>query len=136
MATEGWNSLQICQAFRSSYFRGGILAFLGNGDDADFLLVRLEHQPDTGQSAFFCVVTNDRPHLLKQSLDLAAGEGIAFKTVDVMGGSQGLEVVRAGDLDRARAEIRVRVFVGDDRDQAAVFLGADRNFDQLADDGA
>jgi hypothetical protein len=45
-----------------------------------------------------------------------------------------VEVVRAGDLDRAGAELGVRVLVGDDRDQAAVFLWPDRNFAQLADD--
>ena len=43
--------------------------------------------------------------------------------------------MRAGDLDRARAESRIGVFVGDDRDQAAVFFRADRDFAKLADDG-
>ena len=42
--------------------------------------------------------------------------------------------MRAGDLHRARAEIFVRVVIGDDRDQPAVFLGADGDFAQLADD--
>ncbi len=42
--------------------------------------------------------------------------------------------MRAGDLDRARAEIRFRIFVSDDRDQAAMLLRADRDFAQLADD--
>src|SRR3546814_20686823 len=33
-----------------------------------------------------------------------------------------VEVVRAGDLDRARAELRVRMLLGDDRDLAAMRL--------------
>ena len=45
-----------------------------------------------------------------------------------------VEVVRAGDLHRARAEFRVRVFVGDDRDQPALCLGADRDLAALAHD--
>jgi hypothetical protein len=45
-----------------------------------------------------------------------------------------VEVVRAGDLDRAGAEVGVRILVGDDRDQAAMLLRADRDFAQLADD--
>ena len=46
-----------------------------------------------------------------------------------------VEVMRAGDLHRARAEILVRVVIGDDRDQAAVLFGANRDFAELADDG-
>ena len=46
-----------------------------------------------------------------------------------------VEVMRAGDLDRAGPEILVRVFIGDDRDQPAVFLGTNRDFAQLPDDG-
>ncbi len=42
--------------------------------------------------------------------------------------------MRAGDLDRAGAESRVGVFVGDDRDQAAVFLRPDRDFAEFPDD--
>src|SRR5690606_40288652 len=45
-----------------------------------------------------------------------------------------VEVVGAGDLDRARAECRVRVVVGDDRDQPPVFLRPDRDLAQLAHD--
>ena len=45
-----------------------------------------------------------------------------------------VEVMRAGDLDRARAEILVGVFVGDDWDTAALRLGADGDFAQLAND--
>src|SRR3546814_6434989 len=45
-----------------------------------------------------------------------------------------VEVVRAGDLDRARAELRVRMLVGDDRDLAAMRLRPDRDLAQLADD--
>src|SRR3546814_11445618 len=45
-----------------------------------------------------------------------------------------VEVVRAGDLDRARAERRVRMLVGDDRDLAAMRLRPDRDLAQLADD--
>ena len=44
-------------------------------------------------------------------------------------------VMRAGDLHRARAKIGVRVTIGDDRDQAAVFLGPHGDFTQLAHDG-
>ena len=39
-----------------------------------------------------------------------------------------VEVVRAGDFHRAGAEVGVGVFVGDDRDQAAVFFRANRDF--------
>ena len=46
-----------------------------------------------------------------------------------------VEIMRAGDLDRARAEILVGVFVGDDRDQAAMLFWSDRDFAELADDG-
>jgi hypothetical protein len=38
-----------------------------------------------------------------------------------------VEVVRAGDLHRARAKARIRILVGDDRDQAPVPLRADRD---------
>ncbi len=46
-----------------------------------------------------------------------------------------VEVMRPGDLDRARAEIGVGVIVGDDRDQPAMRLRPHRNLAQLADDG-
>ena len=46
-----------------------------------------------------------------------------------------VEVMCACDLDRARAEILVGVFISDDRDQAAVFFGSDRNFAELTNDG-
>src|SRR5690606_7646375 len=46
-----------------------------------------------------------------------------------------VEVVRAGGLRRAGAEVRIRIVAGDDRDQAAVLPGADRDLAQLADDG-
>ena len=46
-----------------------------------------------------------------------------------------VEIMRAGDLHGTRTKVLVRVFIGDDRDQAAVFLGADGDFDQLAHDG-
>ena len=46
-----------------------------------------------------------------------------------------VEVMRTGDLDRARAEIGVGVVVGDDGDQAAVFFWPDRDFAKLPDDG-
>ncbi len=42
--------------------------------------------------------------------------------------------MRAGDLDGTRAESGIGVFVGDDRDQAAVFLGTNRNLAKLSDD--
>ena len=42
--------------------------------------------------------------------------------------------MRAGDLDRARAEILVGVFVCNDRDAAALRFGADGDFAQLAND--
>ncbi|MNI07008.1 hypothetical protein D3C73_600080 [compost metagenome] len=45
-----------------------------------------------------------------------------------------VEVMRAGDLDGTRAEIRLRIFVSDDRDQAAMLLRTDRDFTELADD--
>ena len=45
-----------------------------------------------------------------------------------------VEVMRAGDLDRTRAEILVRVFVGDDRDQAALLFRANGNFAEFPDD--
>jgi len=45
-----------------------------------------------------------------------------------------VEVMRAGDLDRAGAEIRVGVFIGDDRDLAAVLLRPDRDFAEFPDD--
>ena len=43
--------------------------------------------------------------------------------------------MRAGDLYRAGPEGHVGVFVGDDRDQATLFLGPDGDFAKLADDG-
>ena len=45
-----------------------------------------------------------------------------------------VEVVRAGDLHRARAERRIGIFVGNDRNQAPVLLRPDGNLAQLADD--
>jgi hypothetical protein len=45
-----------------------------------------------------------------------------------------VEVVRTGDLHRTGAEIGIRILIGDDRDQAAVFLRTNRNFAELADD--
>ena len=45
-----------------------------------------------------------------------------------------VEVMRAGDLDGAGAEIGVRIFIGDDRDQATMFLRTDRDLAELADD--
>src|SRR5690606_28059044 len=45
-----------------------------------------------------------------------------------------VEIVRAGDLDRARAEIGVRIFVRDDRDQPPMLLRPDGDFAKLADD--
>src|SRR3546814_20928005 len=44
------------------------------------------------------------------------------------------EFVGSGDLHRARAELRVRMLVGDDRDLAAMRLRPDRDPAQLADD--
>ena len=46
-----------------------------------------------------------------------------------------VEIMRAGDFHRARAEIGIGVFVGDDRDQTTVFFGPNRNFAQLTHDG-
>ena len=46
-----------------------------------------------------------------------------------------VEIMRTRDLDRARAESRIGVFIGDDRDQAAVFLGPHRNFTEHPYDG-
>ena len=46
-----------------------------------------------------------------------------------------VEIMRARDLDRARAEIGVRIFIRDDRDQAAMFLWPDRNFAEHPHDG-
>ena len=43
--------------------------------------------------------------------------------------------MRPSDLDRARAKVLVGVFVGDDRDAAALCLGADGDFAEFADDG-
>ena len=57
------------------------------------------------------------------------------RNVVTFGDAVVVEVMRAGDLDRARAEILVGVFVGDDRDAAALRLGADRDFAELANDG-
>ncbi len=45
-----------------------------------------------------------------------------------------VEIMRAGDLHRAGAEIGVGVVVGDDRDQAAVFLRSDGDLAELAHD--
>ena len=47
-----------------------------------------------------------------------------------------VEVMRAGDLDRARPEGGIGVGVGDDGDQAAVFPGPDGDFAKLADNGS
>ena len=55
------------------------------------------------------------------------GDMVAFGDAIVVG------VMRAGDLDRARAELRVGVVVGDDRDQAAVLLWANRDFAEFPD---
>ena len=44
-----------------------------------------------------------------------------------------VEIMCTGDLDRPRAEIRIRIFVGDDRDQTAMFLRPDRDFAEFAD---
>ena len=38
-----------------------------------------------------------------------------------------VKIMRAGDLDRAGAEIRIRIIVGDDRDQAAMLFRTDRD---------
>ena len=43
-----------------------------------------------------------------------------------------VEVMRAGDFHRTRAEIGVGIVIGDDRDQAAVFFWANRNLAQFA----
>ena len=69
------------------------------------------------------------PHRGLRVHQAIAGNAPAFRHRVVV------EVMRAGDLHRARSEIRVRVFVGDDRDQAAMLLRADGNFAELADDG-
>ena len=45
-----------------------------------------------------------------------------------------VEVMTAGDLHRAGAEIRVRIVVSDDRDEAPVFLRPHGNFAELAND--
>src|SRR5699024_8465779 len=45
-----------------------------------------------------------------------------------------IEVVGAGDLDRAGTEIRIRVVVGDDGNQTPVLFRPDRDFAALADD--
>ena len=45
-----------------------------------------------------------------------------------------VKVVCARDLHRARAKGHVRVFVGDDRDQAALFFRTNRDFAELAHD--
>ena len=42
--------------------------------------------------------------------------------------------MRAGDLHRTGAKCRVRIVIGDDRDQTAVLFRADRNFAEFADD--
>ena len=44
-----------------------------------------------------------------------------------------VEVMRAGDLHRTRAEVLVRVFVGDDRDRAALLFRANGNFAEFPD---
>ena len=58
-----------------------------------------------------------------------AGDACAFRHAIVV------EIMRAGDLHRARAEGRIGMLVGDDRDQAAVLLGPHRDLAELADDG-
>src|SRR5699024_2052158 len=55
------------------------------------------------------------------------GDGVTFSDFVVV------EVVGAGDLDRAGAEFRIRVFVGNDRNQASVLFRPDRNFAAFAD---
>ena len=46
-----------------------------------------------------------------------------------------VEVMGAGDLNRARTEVGVGVFICDDRDQPAVLFRADGDFAELANDG-
>ena len=58
------------------------------------------------------------------------------RDVAALGDGVVVEVVRASDLHRARAEVGVGILIGDDRDQAAVFFRADRDFAELADDGS
>ena len=57
-----------------------------------------------------------------------AGNVVALRNAIVV------EIMRAGDFYSTGAEIHVRIVVGDDRNQAAVFLWPHRNFAQLADD--
>ena len=45
-----------------------------------------------------------------------------------------VKVVRAGDLDRAGAEVRVGILIGNDRDQTAVLARSDRDFAEQTDD--
>ena len=42
--------------------------------------------------------------------------------------------MRAGDLNGTGAEFRIRIFVANDRDQAAMLFRSDRNFAQFAND--
>ena len=45
-----------------------------------------------------------------------------------------VEIMRASNFHRTRAEILVRIFIRDDRDQAAQLFRANRNFAELTDD--
>ena len=58
---------------------------------------------------------------------------VVHRDIPALGDLIVVEVMRAGDLHRARAEIRVGILVGDDRDQAAVLFRPDRDLAQLAD---
>ena len=69
------------------------------------------------------------PQLRARVHQPVAGDAVALGHAIIV------DIMRPRDLDRARAEIRIGVVIGDDRDQPAVFLGPYGNFAQHAHDG-
>ena len=81
-----------------------------------------------GYFGLFGIGLSVRPH---RTLGIHQGihrDAAAFGNLVVV------EIMCAGDFHRTRAEVFVRIFVGDDRDQAALRLWTNRNFAQHAND--